>query len=408
MTGFALILWAYRDEGSAMTVSLMSFFNYMPYIIASFFAGAFVDNHNKKRIMIISDSTAALCSAVILILNAVGRLGIWHIYLTNAVIGFVNAFQGPAASVAVGRVIPKEKLSQISGMNSFSGNLVTVLSPVIASVLFAAGGVGLVLSVALASFLFAFAVLVFVLKITEDKSETTHRVGVFAGCVDGFRFLIKNKKLVSLFAAMAVLNFFSRLTYENILSPMILSRSGNDTSALGIVNAVIGIGGIVGGIIVSTGKIKGRNSEMIYISAAVSFLLGDVFMGAGRNVPTWAVAGFAASFPIAFINTGQMVIIYKNVPEQIQGRIFSARNAVQFGTIPCGILFGGILADYVFEPFMASDNPLAGFLQTLVGAGAGSGMAVMFLCTGIIGALFSLISYSREVARESDEEQKKS
>ena len=35
MTGFTLILWAYEQNGSAMTVSLMSFFHYIPYIIAS-------------------------------------------------------------------------------------------------------------------------------------------------------------------------------------------------------------------------------------------------------------------------------------------------------------------------------------------------------------------------------------
>lgn len=50
MTGFALILWAYTQKDSAMTVSLMSFFNYVPYIIASVFAGSFVDNHSKKKI----------------------------------------------------------------------------------------------------------------------------------------------------------------------------------------------------------------------------------------------------------------------------------------------------------------------------------------------------------------------
>ena len=42
-----------------MTVSLMSFFNYVPYIIVSLFAGAFVDNHGKKKIMLVSDSIAA-------------------------------------------------------------------------------------------------------------------------------------------------------------------------------------------------------------------------------------------------------------------------------------------------------------------------------------------------------------
>ena len=52
MTGFTLILWAYEQNGSAMTVSLMSFFHYIPYIIASIFAGSFVDSHSKKKIML--------------------------------------------------------------------------------------------------------------------------------------------------------------------------------------------------------------------------------------------------------------------------------------------------------------------------------------------------------------------
>ncbi len=204
---------------------------------------------------------------------------------------------------------------------------------------------------------------------------------------------------------MALLNFFSRLTYENILSPMILSRSGNNSVVLGVVNAVMGIGGIVGGIIVSTGKVKGNSAKMIYISAMLSFLLGDVMMGAGRNILFWAFASFAASFPIPFINAGQMVILYKCVPQEIQGRIFALRNALQFSTIPVGILLGGFLADYVFEPFMMTENAVAKILQTIVGTGAGSGMAVMFLCTGILGALFSLISYQQKDIRGLDKQE---
>ena len=194
---------------------------------------------------------------------------------------------------------------------------------------------------------------------------------------------------------MALLNFFSRLTYENILSPMILARSGNDSVALGIVNAVIGIGGIIGGIIVSTGKVKVSSAKMIYLSAMLSFLLGDVTMGIGRNVIFWSLAGFFASVPIPFIVTGQTVILYEKVPQEIQGRIFAVRNAIQFGTIPVGILLGGFLADYVFEPFMRKQNPVSLFLHRLVGNGAGSGMAVMFLCTGVCGFLFSYIFYRK-------------
>ena len=48
MTGFALVLWAYGQRRSAMSVSMMSFCNYVPYIILSLFVGSFIDRHSKK------------------------------------------------------------------------------------------------------------------------------------------------------------------------------------------------------------------------------------------------------------------------------------------------------------------------------------------------------------------------
>lgn len=399
MTSFALILWAYTQKGTVMTVSLMTFFNYIPYIIVSLFAGTFVDNHSKKKIMLVSDSIAAIGSIAMLFLSIRSELQIWNIYLVNFIIGFMNAFQGPASAVAIGKIVPKEKLEQVSGMNSFSSNLVAVLAPVLAASLFAWGDLNLILVIDLVSFLFAFLVLLFVLKIPEDIAQKAEKKSVFIGCNEGFRYLKQNNKILVIIITMALLNFFSRLTYENILSPMILSRSANNSAALGIVNAVMGIGGIVGGIIVSTGKVKANSAKMIYISAMLSFLLGDILMGIGKNIIVWSIASLAASLPIPFINAGQMVIIYQNIPEEIQGRIFAVRNAIQFSSIPLGILLGGLLADYVFEPFMLKENAVTLFLRMIVGEGTGSGMAVMFLCTGILGTLFSFIFYQRKDIR---------
>lgn len=396
MTSFALILWAYTQKGTAMTISLMTFFNYVPYVIASLFAGAFVDRHSKKKIMLVSDSIAAICSAGILALYTENELQIWSIYLVNFIIGFMEAFQEPAATVAIGKVVPKERLTQVSGLNSFSNNLVRVLSPVLAASLFAFGSLKLILVIDLTSFLFAFSVLAFVLRIPEDLSQNREKKSAFAGCKEGFRYLTQNHGILIVIMTMALLNFFSRLTYENILSPMLLSRSANNSVTLGIVNAVIGIGGIIGGIIVSTGKVKANSAKMIYISAMLSFLLGDIMMGLGRNVLFWSFAGLMASLPIPFINAGQMVVLYQNVPEEIQGRIFAIRNVLQVSSIPIGVLLGGYLADYVFEPYMRTESAIAGFLHILVGDGAGSGMAVMFLCTGMLGAVFSFIFYQRK------------
>ncbi len=399
MTGFALILWVYSVRHSAMTVSLMTFCNYVPYVIVSLLAGTYVDTHNKKRIMLISDSVAAGCSVFVFIMFMRNGLQISHIYLINCVIGFANAFQSPASGVAVGMIVPKDKISNASGMLSFSGSLISIFAPVLAASMFAFGGLKYILAFDLASFVFAFLILLFVIKIPENQESEKKAFSMLEGCKEGYAFLLNNRGIMIVILTMAALNFFSRLTYENILSPMILARSGGDNFALGLVNAAMGVGGVLGGILVSAGKTPKDCVKAIYVSAGVSFLLGDLLMGVGRGPAVWSFAGFMASLPIPFINAGQNVILYKLIPEQMQGRIFSLRNAIQFSTIPVGILLGGFLADYVFEPFMNKNSAFSQVLHMAVGKGEGAGMAVMFLCTGVLGSIFSLIFFRhKEVA----------
>ncbi len=399
MTGFALVLWAYEQSRSAMSVSMMSFCNYVPYIILSLFVGSYVDRHSKKAIMLVSDSIAAMGSTVVLAFLLMGRLEIWNIYVINAVIGITNAFQQPASAVATGRLVPKDKISNVSGMNSFSNNLIVVFNPMLAAFLFAAGGLPLILLIDLASFVFAFCVLLFFITIPEGAQDKAYS-SPFAGIAEGFAFLKKEKGILYMMLTMALINFFSRLTYENILSPMILARSSGNSIALGIVNACMGAGGIVGGIIVSLKKESRHKVAAIYVSAALSFLLGDLMMAVGKTVFWWSAAAVAASLPIPFIMANQNAILYRKIPSGLQGRVFAVRNAIQYGTIPFGIILGGYLADYVFEPFMDSGNGFAKILGTIVGNTAGSGMAAMFLCTGICGFAVSLLScFNREIKK---------
>lgn len=143
-----------------------------------------------------------------------------------------------------------------------------------------------------------------------------------------------------------------------------------------------------------------HKTAAIYVSAALSFLFGDLLMAVGKNVFWWSAAAVCASLPIPFIMANQNTILYRKIPAAMQGRVFAVRNAIQYSTIPVGIILGGWLADYVFEPFMASGNRLAGMLGTIVGDNAGSGMAAMFLCTGICGFTVSMAScFNREIKK---------
>ncbi len=397
---YALVIWVYEETASEMAVSLLNFFSYMPFVLFSVLAGAFVDTHKKKPILLIADMLAAGCTGMVLLLFAAGHLHTWHIYGANFLIGSMHALQAPASAVTVGLLVPENRYARMSGLTSFSNSLVAVVSPVLATFLTSFWGLESVFFADIAGFFLACLVVLCCVHVPEEKVRLARgkRRKLLQGAREGFVFLWGNTGLFTVMCSMAVVIFFSRLTYENILPAMILSRSGGNSDTLGIVSGVLGLGGLLGSFAVVLCKTK-KYAHMLYLSAAASFLFGDLFLGLGQSRLVWIAAALAASIPIPFIDAGQTMLLYDTVPKEMQGRVFSVRNTLQYFTIPIGTLLGGALAEYVFEPFMQGHSSAAMLLQRLVGQGKGSGMAVMFLCTGILGTGMSLLLYKTKVIR---------
>lgn len=73
-----------------------------------------------------------------------------------------------------------------------------------------------------------------------------------------------------------------------------------------------------------------------------------------------------------------------HVPEQMQGRVYSVRNSLQFFTIPIGYFLGGFLVDQVFEPIMKGRDAES-ILVKMFGGGKGSGAAFLFFVIAFAG-----------------------
>ena len=83
------------------------------------------------------------------------------------------------------------------------------------------------------------------------------------------------------------------------------------------------------------------------------------------------------------------VILRTTIPLDMQGRVYSCRNTLQFFTIPIGLLFGGFMVDDICEPVIAA-APAQGMLVRLFGAGKGSGAAMMMFILGVLGVVICL------------------
>ena len=225
MTSYALVVWSYQQKGSALTTALLSICSYAPYVLLSIFAGALSDRWNKKRTMLVCDSFAAVTTLLILILLKTENLALWHLYILNALNGLMNTLQQPASDVAVSLLTPREQYQRVSGLRAFSNSLVTVLTPVLATMVFSFAGIGAVLAFDLITFSAAFITLAWFITIPQPKADGNREESVLASAKEGLKYLKRNRGILNLILFLAAINLTASM-YNAALPAMILSRNG--------------------------------------------------------------------------------------------------------------------------------------------------------------------------------------
>lgn len=389
MTSFALVIWSYQQHGSALTTSLLTICSYAPYVLLSIFAGALSDRWNKKITMLICDSFAALCSISVLILLITGELQIWHLYLINTLNGLMNTVQQPASDVAISLLVPQKHYQKVSGMRSFSNSLVTILTPVLATALLSFTSIQLVILFDLITFATAFVALLCFVKIPQVLEQSSaEKETILQSARSGLRYLKDNRGILDLIMFLAVINFTASI-FNAALPAMMLSRVGAGELALGAVNTVTGIATLFGSILVSIMPPPKSRVRVICNCLLFSMSTENFILAFGRSTPVWCFGATLGWIFIPAMGANMDVLFRTKIPIEMQGRVYSARNTLQFFTIPLGYLCGGVLVDKVFEPFMAV-QPTGSLFISLFGAGKGSGAALLFFVIGIFGALSCL------------------
>ena len=383
MTSYALVIWSYSQKGSALMTALLMVSSYAPYVIFSVFAGALSDRWNKKATMLICDSVAALTTVIMLALLHGGRLAIWHLYVINAVNGLMNTVQQPASEVAITRVLPPKYYQKVGGLKYVSSSLNSVMTPILATAVLGLGGMGSVVVFDLVTFAMAFVTLAFVIRIPENQGKRGREEPLLIAARKGLAYLKREQGIFRLILFLSSINLVASL-YSAALPAMILSREGGSEQVLGLVNTVIGLTTLAGSILASFMRAPKSRTRVICNCLLFSMSTENFLLALGRTPFWWCLGGFLGWIAIPLMSTNLEAILRLHVPEEIQGRVYSARNSLQFFTIPVGYFLGGFLVDQVFEPIMAFQAP-GSVLVRLFGSGKGSGAAYFFFVIAFVG-----------------------
>lgn len=386
MTNFALVIWLYQNSGSALTTALLSVCSYAPYVIMSIFAGAISDKWNKKTVMLVCDCFAALCTVITLILLKTGTLAVWHLYILNALNGLMNSVQSPASDVAITLLTPEKHYQKTSGMRSFSNSLVSILTPVFAAAIVSFAGIEAVIAFDLITFTAAFCVLMFFIKIPETPQKSENNETLLQSAKSGFVYLKYNKGILWLILFLSAINLIASIN-SSVLPAMVLSKA-NET-ALGLVNSCVGIATLFGSLVATffpkpRSRIKVICNCLLFSMSTENFLLSF-----GNHTIIWCIGSVLGWMLIPLMGANYDVIFRSNVPKEVQGRVYSVRNTLQFFTIPVGYFLGGFLVDEVFEPFM--ENTEISLFTNIFGNGKGSGASLLFFIIGAAGVMVCLI-----------------
>lgn len=383
MTNYALVIWSYEQKGSALVTALLMVCSYAPYVLLSIFAGALSDRWDKKNTMLVCDTIAAMGTVVVFVLLKSNTLEIWHLYLLNALNGCMNTVQQPASEVAVTRILPKKYYQKVGGIRYFANSLNSIMTPIVATALMGVAGMDVVIGVDLFTFIVAFITLACFISIPEENKQEEKKETLLQSSKVGLRYLKKNRGILDLILFLSMINLTASM-YNAAFPAMMLSRNGGSREAMGLVNATIGVTTLIGSIFASFMKEPKSRVRVIMNALLFSMSFENFLLAIGRNTAIWCFAGFLGWIAIPLMSTNLEAILRLEVPVELQGRIFAARNTLQFFTIPVGYFLGGFFVDYVFEPIM-KNQATNSLLAMVFGSGKGSGAAFFFFVIAFLG-----------------------
>ncbi len=403
MTRFALTIWIWQETGEATALAIVGVFSFAPSIFLSPIAGAIVDRVSRKRVMIASDLAAGLSTVALLILYSGGHLEIWHLCAAGFFASAFESFQFPAYSAAITTMVDKKHYTRANAMLGMVGSASTIIAPVLAGVLLSLLGISGIMGIDIVTFVFAIGTLLFVFipNPTETAAGRASRGNLLQESVFGFRYIFSRPSLLGLqliffginLTVMFAMILFAPMILAQTADPMIPALIAGNTVILGTTLMMFGIGGVVGGLVIAAWGGFKRRVHGVLLGMILASLLGQVVIGVGQGAWMWGLGAFLMMFFLPLVNGSNQAIWQAKVPPDIQGKVFATRRLIAQISAPVAMILGGRLADVVFEPAMTSGGTFARLFKPLVGSGPGSGMALMFVFAGILGAAVGLTGY---------------
>jgi MFS family permease len=337
---------AYALTGKASAVGLVVFFTYIPQFIFNLYPGVFADRFDRRRLLIATQFAQAGGAGCLAILIATHHANIINLCAVAFFMGVAFMLAIPVEQALAPVVVPREELSSAISLSSATNSLTRVFGPLLATLVFAIGGLTWVFAINAISF----SGVIFVWLITPVEKQTNlEGQGNTAALKEGLRYVMGTPAVWVPIAIGGFLNAIG-VIYQP-LSPVFAQRvlaMGNvhlGNTYNGWIQSAIGIGAAVG--ILGLAGIGRRRPGPTLLTTAIGFSFLLVGFGFVHAVPL-ALMLCVGMGALQFANLALAVnLVQHEVPEELRGRVMSVQMTALLAFVPLTSLIGGTLADAV-------------------------------------------------------------
>lgn len=409
MTVFGLGVWVFQQTGSPTAFATLIMAGSLPGLVALPVAGALVDRWDRRTVMLFSDLTASALPVAVLVLHGTGVLHLWHLYALVTVASLSRAFQWPAFSSLVARIVAPADLTRANSRVSLAEAGAMVLGELLGGLLYGVIGLHGLLLTDLAGFGLAVVTVLLSFRMLpperprhDEPAGGRREAGGRAALAraeaarlrteisEGWRFIRLRPGLLGLLAFFAVNNLLMEMSLV-LVGPLVLGE--HTPSALGMVNAV----GAVGMIVVSglLSVVRGPR-RLVRAILAVAVLHSVLLVAMGAHAALWTLAGglFGILGGYAVTNAVTPTLWQRKTPADIQGRVFAVRRMIAWSAEPVAYGVAGPVAVHLGTPLAEAAGR----------TGPGAGISMVFLLAGPLLLATALVSYSRPRVRRLETE----
>jgi MFS family permease len=352
--GYLVVQLAVRDgvpQLAPLYLGLVGLARAIPGITFGLFGGVVADRADRRRLLLVTQTLAAITALVLAGLTITGRIDIVKILLLGALNSLIFSFDAPTRQSMVPRLVPERDLMSAIGLNSAAFNGPQIIGPVagglIASAIAAGQPAG---SLAGIGWLFAVnavsygAVVIALLFMTPVPVEGRRDTPVLRSIREGLGY-VRREPVVRWAILFVGISALLARPYIQLL-PAFAQEFGVGPLELSWMLGASGVGSLIGALgTASLGNVRRRGLLLLASTGAMGALI-SVF-GLQRSLlvslPLLVLIGVVTMLFLGVANT----LLQTRAPDQMLGRVMSVYTMMMMGFMPLGSLLLGSIGSIV-------------------------------------------------------------